>query len=95
MTRTIQREPRFHLRPAWLRKADRIYAAAGTIFAKQNARNAQHEIPPHLTKAGKGVNYGIPDISWRRRDDGALRSNHRGLFKTARMVTVNCNEEVN
>lgn len=58
-------------------------AAACTIFAKQNARNAQHEIRPHLTKAGKRDSYGIPDISWRRRDDGALRSNYRGLFKTA------------
>jgi hypothetical protein len=84
MTRTrFNSNHAFYLRQAWLRGADPIYAAVGTIFAKQNARNAQHEVPPHLIKAGKGVNYGIPDISWRRRDDGALRSNYRGLHKAA------------
>jgi hypothetical protein len=36
-----------------------------------------------LLKQIKGDNYGIPDPSWRRRDDGALRSYYRGLFETA------------
>jgi hypothetical protein len=31
----------------------------------------------------KGANYGIPDFSCRRINDGDLRGNHSGLFETA------------
>jgi hypothetical protein len=47
-----------------------------------------------LLNTRKGVNYGVPDFSRRRIDDGALRANHSGLFETARMVTANCNKGV-
>jgi hypothetical protein len=42
----------------------------------------------------KEVTYGVPDFSCGRIDDGALRADHSGLFKTARMVTANQKEEV-
>jgi hypothetical protein len=54
----------------------------------------QHESAARVTNAKKEINYGIPDFSCRRINDGALRSNHRGLFEAARMVTANCNEEI-
>jgi hypothetical protein len=47
-----------------------------------------------LLNTHKGANYGIPDFSCCRINDGAVRANHSGLFETARMVTANCNEEV-
>jgi hypothetical protein len=47
-----------------------------------------------LLNTHKGADYGIPDFSCRRINDGALRANHSGLFETARMVKANCNEEV-
>jgi hypothetical protein len=47
-----------------------------------------------LLKRVKGDQYGIPDFSCGRSNDGAVRADHRGLFETARMVTDNCNEEV-
>ena len=47
-----------------------------------------------LLKPVKGDQYGIPDFSCGRIDDGAVRADHRGLLETARMVTDNCNEEV-
>ncbi len=47
-----------------------------------------------LLNTHKGANYGIPDFSCGRINDGAVRANHSGLFETARMVTANCNEEV-
>jgi hypothetical protein len=46
-------KPRFHFAPSLVPGADPIFAAACAIFAKQNAKDAQHEIHPHLTKAGK------------------------------------------
>ena len=55
----------------------------------------QRETHGRVTKAGQGGNYGVPDFTCRRINDGALRGNHRGLFETARMVKANCNEEVN
>ena len=58
------------------------------IFAKEKPRNVEHEIRRRLTKDTKEVNYGIPDSSWRRISDGALRADHHRLFETARMVTV-------
>jgi hypothetical protein len=39
-----------------------------------------------LLNTHKGANYGIPDFSCRRINDGAVRTNHSGLFETARMV---------
>ena len=54
----------------------------------------QHESAGRVTKAKKGDNHGIPDFSCRRINDGALRTNYRGLLETARMVKANCNEEV-
>jgi hypothetical protein len=43
-----------------------------------------------LLKPVKGDQYGIPDFSCRRINDGALLANYSGLFETARMVTDNC-----
>jgi hypothetical protein len=54
----------------------------------------EHETHRRLTKAHKGANYGIPDFTYRRIDDGALRANHSGLSKAARMVTAKGNKEV-
>jgi hypothetical protein len=82
-------EPRFHFAPCLFPRADPISAAACAIFAKQNAKDGQHETHPHLTKSGKGDNYGIPDSSCRRINDGALRVDHSRLPETARMVTIN------
>jgi hypothetical protein len=59
------------------------------IFAKQKARNVEHEIRRGLTKAHKGAKYGIPNSSCRRINDGALCADHRRLPETARMVTLN------
>jgi len=47
-----------------------------------------------LPKPIKEISYGIPDFSWGRSNDGALRANHSGLSETARMVTANRNGEV-
>ena len=48
-----------------------------------------------LLKAHKGDNYGTPDSSCRRSNDGALRTDHSGLLKAARMVNIQPqNEEV-
>ena len=47
-----------------------------------------------LLNTRKRDNYGVPDLSRRRIDDGAVRANYSGLFETARMVTANCNKEV-
>jgi hypothetical protein len=38
----------------------------------------------------KGDQYGIPDFSCGRIDDGSVRADHRGLFETAGMVIDNC-----
>jgi len=54
----------------------------------------EHQTHRRLTKAHKEDNYGVPDLSCRRINDGALRANHSGLFETARMVIANCNKEV-
>jgi hypothetical protein len=43
----------------------------------------EHKIAWRLTKTGKGANYGIPDSSCRRINDGALRADHSGLLKAA------------
>jgi hypothetical protein len=48
--------------------------------AKGKERGARDPSPPY--KAHKGAKYGIPDSGCRRINDGALRSNYRGLFKT-------------
>lgn len=64
------------------------------IFAKQMASNAEHKIAWRLTKTGKGAQYGIPDSSCRRSNDGALRADYRRLPETARMVIINRDEEV-
>src|SRR5262249_16300477 len=40
--------------------------------------------PPY--KPHKGAKYGIPDLSWRRINDGALRAHHSRLSETNRMV---------
>jgi hypothetical protein len=54
----------------------------------------EHESPGRVTKAHQGDDYGVPDFSCGRSNDGALRADHSGLFETARMVTANCKEEV-
>jgi hypothetical protein len=46
-----------------LAATENAWAAAGAIFAMQNARKVEHEIWQRLTKAGKGAKYGIPDSS--------------------------------
>ena len=46
-----------------------------------------------LPKLKKEITYGIPDFSRRCISDGALRTNHRGLFEAARMVTANAIKE--
>lgn len=46
-----------------------------------------------LSKARKGDKYGKPDFSCRHSNDGALRADHSGLLKAARMVTTNRDEE--
>jgi len=48
-----------------------------------------------LLKQVKGDNYGIPDISRRRSNDGALRVHHNRVFETARVVTSNRRRGVN
>ncbi len=67
---------------------------ARAIFAKQKPRNVQRESDGGVTKAGQGGNYGVPDFSRCRIDDGALRANHNRLSETARMVIANRSEEV-
>ena len=59
------------------------------IFAKEKARNAEHEIRRRLIKVHKGAKYGISDSSRRLSNDGSVRANHSGLSKTTRMVTAN------
>jgi hypothetical protein len=60
--------------------------------AKGKKRGARNPTSPYQTL--KGANYGIPDFSYRRIDDGALRADHSGLSETARMVIANHSEEV-
>lgn len=52
--------------------------------AKDKERGAPDPLRPY--KAHKGTNYGIPDLSCRRSNDGALCVNHSRLPETARMV---------
>jgi hypothetical protein len=54
----------------------------------------EHETRGRVTKVQKGVNHGIPDFTCGRIDDGAVRADHRGLLKTARMVTITAIREV-
>ena len=56
--------------------------------------DAQRGIHCRCNQFHKRGRYGIPNFSCCRIDDGALRADHSGLFKTARMVTANRNEEV-
>ena len=75
-----------HLILSWW---ERWLLLACAIFAMQKTRNVQHEAHGQVTKAQKRDNYGIPDFSCGRIDDGAVRADHHGLFETARMVTDN------
>jgi hypothetical protein len=47
-----------------------------------------------LKSSYKGGEYGIPDFNRCCLNDGAVRADHRRLFKAARMVTANHNKEV-
>jgi hypothetical protein len=62
---------------------------AHTNFCKAKGKERGAREPSSSYKRYKGANYGIPDCSCRRSNDGALRANHRRLPETGRMVTVN------
>jgi len=53
----------------------------------------QRETYGGVTKVAQGGNYGVPDFSRCRINDGALRANHNRLLEAVRMVIIN--REVN
>ena len=62
---------------------------ACAIFAKQKARNVEHEAYRRLTKPHKEASMECLILGAVVDNDGALRADHRRLPETARMVTVN------
>src|SRR5215472_5197283 len=66
-----------------------IAASCVSNFCKAKAKERGAADPLRPYKAQEGANYGIPDFSCRRSNDGTLRADHNRLFETARMVTAN------
>ena len=66
-----------------------IAASCVSNFCKAKAKERGARDSSSRYKVHKGVKYGIPDSSCPLINDGALRTDHRRLFETARMVTAN------
>jgi hypothetical protein len=72
-------------------KHERAAAIAGAIrvqAAPSRITDTAHQFRILATK-NRGERNGIPDCSWRRGDDGTVCCDHRWLFETAGVVTVN------